>query len=400
MADEKKAATAEKKVEPVESKSVYTICNFLYLSVHISLFVILVGVIVKAAEFRSERKKREAEEKEMRSSLEETIQTQKSAIDTLNLDLAQVAERIETTAKNYQDKDKIIASKDKEIKRLTKELEAAQKSEETLKGDLAATSASLELKQEAVKECEVSNQESINKIKALETSLDKSTKTTAETKKQLETTAASLDQGKSKISELEKKVNLLQGEKEALSKGSTETKALREKVQALEGEKGGIIKENGELKQKVGILETSISAQAKQIQEKDEDIKKKAETLVTAQKASTDCNNQLTALRTEKEEKERNIASLTQKFAELEKKSACEAERLATATEAKNAAACKEREAACLNKQAGTAEEAANARKQVEASAATIKSKTEALEASTKKVEELSNAIKQCQTGK
>ena len=41
MADEKKAATAEKKVEPVESKSVYTICNFLYLSVHISLFVIL-----------------------------------------------------------------------------------------------------------------------------------------------------------------------------------------------------------------------------------------------------------------------------------------------------------------------------------------------------------------------
>jgi len=33
--------------------------------------------------------------------------------------------------------------------------------------------------------------------------------------------------GKSKISELEKKVNLLQGEKEALSKGSTETKALR-----------------------------------------------------------------------------------------------------------------------------------------------------------------------------
>jgi len=43
----------------------------------------------------------------------------------------------------------------------------------------------------------------------------------------------------------------------------------------LEGEKGGIIKENGELKQKVGILETSISAQAKQIQEKDEDIKVK-----------------------------------------------------------------------------------------------------------------------------
>lgn len=59
----------------------------------------------------------------------------------------QVAERIETTAKNYQDKDKIIASKDKEIKKLTKELEAAQKSGETLKGDLAATSASLELKQ-------------------------------------------------------------------------------------------------------------------------------------------------------------------------------------------------------------------------------------------------------------
>ena len=45
--------------------------------------------------FRSERKKREAEEKEMRSSLEETIQTQKSAIDTLNLDLAQV-ETIDT----------------------------------------------------------------------------------------------------------------------------------------------------------------------------------------------------------------------------------------------------------------------------------------------------------------
>ena len=41
MADDKKAATAEKKAEPVESKSVYTICNFLYLSVHISLFVIL-----------------------------------------------------------------------------------------------------------------------------------------------------------------------------------------------------------------------------------------------------------------------------------------------------------------------------------------------------------------------
>ena len=41
MADDKKAATAEKKAEPVESKSVYTICNFLYVSVHISLFVIL-----------------------------------------------------------------------------------------------------------------------------------------------------------------------------------------------------------------------------------------------------------------------------------------------------------------------------------------------------------------------
>ena len=49
----------------------------------------------------------------------------------------------------------------------------------------------------------------------------------------------------------------------------------REKVQALEGEKEGIIKENGELKQKVGTLETSISTQAKQIQEKDEDIKVK-----------------------------------------------------------------------------------------------------------------------------
>ena len=47
----------------------------------------------------------------------------------------------------------------------------------------------------------------------------------------------------------------------------------REKVQALEGEKGGIMKENGELKQKVGTLETSINTQAKQIQEKDEDIK-------------------------------------------------------------------------------------------------------------------------------
>ena len=49
--------------------------------------------------------------------------------------------------------------------------------------------------QEALKECEVSNQESINKIKALETNLDENTKTTAATKKELETTAASLSQG-------------------------------------------------------------------------------------------------------------------------------------------------------------------------------------------------------------
>ena len=35
------------------------------------------------------------------------------------------------------------------------------------------------------------------------------------------------------------------------------------------------MKENGELKQKVGTLETSINTQAKQIQEKDEDIKVK-----------------------------------------------------------------------------------------------------------------------------
>ena len=53
--------------------------------------------------------------------------------------------------------------------------------------------------QEALKECEVSNQESINKIKALETSLDENTKTTAATKKQLETTAASLNQGISNL---------------------------------------------------------------------------------------------------------------------------------------------------------------------------------------------------------
>ena len=59
----------------------------------------------------------------------------------------QVAERIETTAKNYQEKDKIIESKDKEIKKLTKDLETTQKSGDALTADLAATSASLELKQ-------------------------------------------------------------------------------------------------------------------------------------------------------------------------------------------------------------------------------------------------------------